>query len=153
MTAAMPSRIRFVWIWTTPISLKSLYKVIRSLRDSVDGLHSVVEEFVVKHAQTKAHTQSEDAVRAWWMTLSADASWAEELVAVDPRWHGCVLWTPLSLADDPAAVKRLAHCLRIVLKFTKFSETRWCTVGSSCKALVVALSVGLERIVELARAK
>ena len=38
------------------------------------------------------------------------------------------------------------------MKLSKFCETRWCTVGNSCRALVASLSVGLYELAIMALA-
>eukprot|EP00972_Heterocapsa_arctica_P050325 7400110-Heterocapsa_arctica.AAC.1 len=38
-----------------------------------------------------------------------------------------------------------------LFKFRKFTDSRWCTAGAACKALVAGLAVGLGGLVDLIR--
>ena len=51
------------------------------------------------------------------------------------------------MANDTKLFEELPGALLYVWKFVRFSESRWCTVGVSCRTLVAGLLTGLESLV------
>ena len=133
--------------------LKDLHNVIEAARDASDALHACVPEFVNTRAKVSAIPVDEVGVRAWWTAIGAEPSWVEKLVEANPVWRNDVLYTNLPIVTEPSAVGRLVSCIRYVLKWKPFCESRWCTVGASCRCLVGALSVGFADIMNMVRSK
>ena len=134
-----------------PDLAKDLFKVVRSLRDHSTALHGVVEEFVLRYAKQAPNPDAMADAQPWWSALGLEPRWVETLSACNLVWHGDTLWTSLPVATEPTAREEVGACLHHLLRFHVFTETRWCAVGVSCRALVAALSVGLAEMVKLLR--
>ena len=130
-----------------PNELKSLHKITRSLRDVGSKLIDEVPAFVREHAAVAPVARDHDDVQSWWSTLTCEPTWAERLTKLDLHWWNGKLLSSVDLREDDEAMQEACQCLRYLLRFTKFCESRWCTIGPACRALVAALSVGLEALV------
>ena len=49
-------------------------------------------------------------------------------------------------SGDSSVLETLSSVLLYVWRLTKFSDSRWCTVGRSCGALTIALLSGIESL-------
>ena len=73
------------------------------------------------------------------------------LAEINPYWHDGHLRVS-SVMDNGQATNanEVGDALLYIMKLHKFTETRWLTVGLSCRGLIASLSVGLPRLAELA---
>ena len=74
-----------------------------------------------------------------------------ELLTVNPLYDPATktLHVNKDLQGDPKWHARVTAAVLFRLRFQKFSDTRWAAVGARLRMLTLALSVGLERMVEL----
>ena len=50
-------------------------------------------------------------------------------------------------SNDPDLFEKLSGVLLFLWKFTKFADSRWCTVGVACRSLAAGLLTGVESLV------
>eukprot|EP00974_Lingulodinium_polyedra_P045233 4337733-Lingulodinium_polyedra.AAC.1 len=81
------------------------------------------------------------------MGLPADF---QDLVAVEWRllWSGDTLYVSDRVAAEPDIVEDITNCFLSVLCTQAWSDSRWLTVGRSCRNLCVAQMLGLAGLVQ-----
>ena len=137
--------------WVTDKQMvKDLYVVIESCRNGFDLLTEYMPVFLVQHMVRSPAAYSKEAVAAWWRCMGVSADWVEHLADLNPIFRQGKLVVSEKIGGQVVSADLVADCLLYIFKFSKFSETRWCGVGQSCRALVSSLSVGLYPLAILA---
>jgi hypothetical protein len=132
--------------------MKRLHVAIESLRKGYDVLHRFLPSFVATHLTFVPSDSGDPRVLCYWLSLGLEQELAEELARLNLLWDGEMLLASVSCRDDPKVLERISTLLLGVFKFRRFTSSRWISVGSSCRTLTAALSLGLGKIVQLARA-
>ena len=91
--------------------------------------------------------EDEDSVRQFWQALGVQPDWLDTLVEVDPRWDGTKIVINASLQNRSDALEATVAVILYLWRWQQFSESRWCTIGASCRALIVSVVAGLEAVV------
>ena len=137
------------WVYDKA-QLKDMYIVIESCRNSYDLLDKFMPQFLAKHMVAVDTPYDRGEVAAWWRCMGAGADWVDRLVDINPWWHMGQLRVSKTVEGKAVSGDQVAEVLLYIFKFRTFVETRWCTVGHSCRGLVGALSVGLYELALLA---
>ena len=132
--------------------LKSLHVVVESARNAYDLLVSTMPSFLVQKLHRVHEPYDREEVAAWWRSMGAGADWVDTLVDVNPIFHNGQLKVSHQAGGVLVSAALVGDCLLYIMKLSKFCETRWCTVGNSCRALVASLSVGLYELAIMALA-
>ena len=131
--------------------MRDIYIGIESLRRSQDLIQEYMFEWLGKVRRAR-EDQGEDWVnrrRQVWLGLSVDMETADLLAAdLQVYWDGNTLWTLRGALQDRDVVSALASALLACWRFQKFSDSRWLTVGSSARNLVVGFLTGIESLVK-----
>ena len=130
--------------------LKDLYVVIESCRSSFDLLVEYLHVFLARHMERSTAVYSKDEVAQWWRAMGVAADWVELLTNLNPTWRQGKLMVSDKIDGKRVSADLVADCMVYLFRFSKFSQTRWCGVGHSCRALICALSVGLYPLALLA---
>ena len=56
------------------------------------------------------------------------------------------------LVEDPQGFEKVASMVMLMLRWRKFNESRWATLGPACRSLLCASCIGLSELVAVARA-
>lgn len=131
--------------------LKDLHIAVESLRNSMDMLQAFLMPFLVKHVQRATTPHCEEDVARFWIALGAEPEWAERLGKVNPWFRDDILWVSINVEGSTTALELVGNCLLYIFKFRRFTDSRWCTIGPSCRILTGALAVGLNALVSLVR--
>ena len=135
-------------------TLKSLHIVIESVRNSFSLLQVRMPLFLTEclrlddgsdyDAQTLYHE---------WVNLGCDSHIAELIAHLHLRWEPSrqKLWVAAKHSEDLGLVEKVSFVLMSVMKFRRFTESRWLTLGESSRTLLCALLLGLDGLVELTR--
>ena len=70
---------------------------------------------------------------------------------ITPHWHDGHFWVSHQLQGDPAAMDKISAVCLYMFRWRKFTESRWCSIGTCCRAVLCSLFVGLEQLVSLTR--
>ena len=132
--------------------VKDLHIVTLSLRNSFKILHSHVHSFLMSHLQFDHVAHNFDEVAEFWQTTGIEADMIELVVDVNPWWRNGALWVSGQLEGKPDVLEKVAAVVVYMFKWRKFSDTRWCTIGTSCRDLLRSLCVGLEQLAAITRA-
>ena len=133
-------------------SLCELHIVVESLRNSFDLLVTRLPQFLLEHLGFSEDAYSWDAVASFWRVLGVGPDMVEMLADINPWWADGKLWVNGQLAADPDCVEKVSHTLLYLIKWRRFCDSRWCTVGPCCRTLLCGLCVGLEAWVAMVRA-
>lgn len=79
--------------------------------------------------------------------LGHNDKWTGILCGMQIRFEGGSLCLAASLADDDTAVDRATAALLHLWRFRPWSDSRWCGVGASSRALLGCLLCGMESLV------
>ena len=133
--------------------LKDLYIVVESLRNSFTILQASMRKFLIKYLSFRPEGATTGAAAAWfWQVMGVEVDMMEAVLEVSPWWEGERLWVNSELANDRGNLGKITTVLQYLFKWRKFTETRFLSVGSSCRGVVASLAVGLSALVEIARA-
>ena len=123
--------------------LKDVYVVIESCRSAFDLLHEYLPVFLARHMEVSASAYDKDGVAAWWRCMGVGAEWADLLAEVNPMYGRGKLLVSEMVYGKVVSADQVGDILLYICMFSKFSTTRWCSVGKSCRSLFAAVSVGL----------
>ncbi len=140
------------WLVTDPADVvKRLHITIESLRTSYDLLEAHLVHFISKNLAIEEGPPEQPEAYSFWVALGVEADVAEELARLGLRWHQGKLQCHCLQAESDV-VSTIYGLFLYVFRFKKFTDSRWVTVGDSCRSLVAALELGLALVVQLIRA-
>ena len=135
----------------SPEVVQNLHIAIESLRNSALHLQWHLCPFLEEALAFDRTPYSRDQVYEFWTTLGVGADVVDELVDLSPWYTGGRLWVAGQCENDPQLLERVSRVFMYLLRLKRFTESRWCTAGPSCRALVACLSVGLDGLVAAVR--
>ena len=86
------------------------------------------------------------------MSLHVDPDVAQYLVDLGLWWRGGKLQVKRSAVARDDFMDTIKMCMLSVFRFQRFTDSRWITIGESCRSLVASLALGLSGLVHLVRA-
>ena len=133
-----------------PDLLKDLYVVIESCRSGYDLMEAVMQQFLTKHMETRTDRYDPNIVADYWQVLDVDESWMDMVVGINPFWSDGRLLVSETLDGQAVTLDMVSDCLLYLMKLHKFTETRWLSVGKSCRGLLASVTVGLPHLAAMA---
>ena len=130
--------------------LKDLHVVIESCRNSWDLLVEYIPTFLIQYLERDDTPYDKEACAQWWRCIGAGADWVDVLVDVNPFFHLGKLRVSAKIGGKTTPANLVGDCMVYIMKLSMFCQTRWLTVGKSCRSLVASLSVGLAELGALA---
>lgn len=131
---------------------KKLYITIESLRNGFSLLHQHLPGFVSGAVQfTDSDGCSSDDEFNFWVALGVDPDIARQFSEMHLEWDGEHLLVDRSFEGVSGLHNNLCSCLLSVFAFSKFTDSRWCSVGPSCRSLLAGTSVGLQGLLQRIR--
>ncbi|CAE8616190.1 unnamed protein product, partial [Polarella glacialis] len=126
--------------------VRSCFISIESLRNSFGQLVSHLEGGWL---QGKIEFEQWDGldIGELWSVLGVEPDWAERLTDMQVRWGGGLLKVAPRYQSDPALIESLSACFLHIWAFRKFSDSRWISLGRSCRVLLASMVLGLEALV------
>ena len=86
-------------------------------------------------------------LRFIWQLLGHSDAWVDILTRLQIRFESGALFVAEALEQDDDVIDQITACLLHLWKFRSWSESRWCGVGVSSRALMGCLMCGLEALV------
>ncbi|CAK0909364.1 unnamed protein product [Prorocentrum cordatum] len=129
--------------------LRRVHIAVESLRNSYTQLMRWMPLLVASIDVVPAEEcLPEETLRALWGVLGVPGVLLEELVG----WRLCCVGGKLQATtavhgDVPDFFDRISYCIASLWKFTKFSESRWVSVGWACKRVACAILSGVDIVV------
>ena len=132
---------------------KKLFICVASLRNSFDLLLRFLHDFIVSHLSPQPRVVQRSTSYAFWVDLGVETGIAQLLSDLGLLWvNGSLVCAQDALADHNV-VADAEHCFKGVLKLKAFSDSRWVTMGVSCRTLLAGRQLGLDELVGEVRAE
>ena len=139
----------FEWL-TDEGLMKTVFIVIESIRNGHSLLEAEVGRWigrVVKWADEDELMSPMEAT-ALWSSLGVEPKWADHLVHLGLVFRGGQLLVNKAHRGKPEVWGDILNCVRHGLKFSQFSDSRWCTIGRSCRQVLHAQMLGLDSLMD-----
>ena len=130
---------------------KKLHIVIESLRNGYDLLQKALPGFLTQSLSLVDEASSPGYSEEFWASLCIEPVVLQDLVELGLRWSAGRLQIYESAASGSDFMEKLTACMMSVFRFQRFTDSRWCTIGESCRSLVAGLAIGLEGLVDTVR--
>lgn len=134
--------------------LQDVYVVVESLRNCLDLLHGFLGGWLADHLHfvSEEDLDDVDALQEMWYALGVEPSVVEVLAGeLRLRWKRGRLEVAAPNLNTESLIGKVSFALLSIWHFRKFSESRWVTIGSSCRSLAAGLLTGLESLVATIR--
>ena len=141
--------------WMADTSLmKTAFIVIESLRNGFSELEKEISTWVVSVVHWVSSDELLDPMEltTLWGALGLEPKWADLLVELGLLWRGDRLLVHERHRGKDNIWTEIVNCLRHGLRFTQFSDSRWCTLGRACRQVLHAQLLGLNSLVKAALA-
>lgn len=138
-------------LWTGQ-DIQDLHVCMESLRNSFEILLGKLPKFLAEHMTFHREGQDPDKVIMFWRALGIEADMVERVSEVNPWWANGFLHVSAHLAEDVDVVEKVTFVIVYMTKWRRFCDSRWVTIGPSCRPLLWCLCIGLEQWVSLTRA-
>lgn len=130
--------------------LRDAYICAESLRNSWAAITTNLCEWIALRLSF-AEEMTMEGILEWaelWTSLSVEPETVEVLSStLQLRFQDGRLWVAKSVQDDPASVSTIAAALQATWRFTRWTESRFLSVGASSRTLVAGLLTGIEDLV------
>lgn len=127
--------------------VRDLHITIESLRNSIYTLSSHLRGFFSQAVAFDKEPYNRDEVYEFWVALGVGPDVADVMAELNPWFSSGHLWIAGQWEGHEQLEETLSRMLMYLLRLKRFTESRWCTAGPSCRALVGCLAVGLEELV------
>ena len=130
---------------------KNLYIAVDSLRSSFHMIHSMIAKFISQKVRFYPVEQccSPQTLQQLWLALGLDSALVEELVKLRLLYQDGHLQVLDAHLQDQELHESIHHCLLSVLRIRRFTSSRWCSMGASCRQLLASLLLGVGAIVDM----
>ena len=136
---------------STEESMKNLHVVIESLRNSFSLLHSHIYAFLSSCVCFRSRPHDQESARALWAAVGVEADAVSDFADIHPLWDGQRLWVSQELEGSEEALPKLSFLLLKAFRWQRFTQSRFLTLGSSTRALIASLLLGLDELVRITR--
>ena len=117
-----------------------------SSEETLKGIHIAIESLAFRDTSHDA-----EEARSLWSALGVEADVLADFVEVHPLWDGHSLWVSQHLEGSEETLSKVTFLLLKVFRWQRFTQTRFLTLGSSTRALLASLLVGLDSLVSITR--
>jgi hypothetical protein len=131
--------------------LKELVVGVEALRNGYSTLHEYLAGWLSQRVRfVAAPCAPPELLAKLWVTLGVAAEEAEDLGRLGLMWRAGGLEVVAEREPTPELFGELSGHLLGLWLFTKFTDSRWVTVGKSCRTLLVAQLTGVGDLVDFA---
>ena len=138
---------------TDATTLDDLHIVVESIRNTFASLREHIPAFL--HQNLRCHEPPQpatDEVRMVWALLGVEPSWIEHIASLNPVWSGGCLYINDCEDQEQSTIEQVSHLFFYLMRWRKFTQSRWGSIGTSCRALVATTLLGLPTLVSMTRA-
>ena len=130
--------------------LHDLHIVCLSLRNGFEMMADALPEFCLQHVVFGATAFDPAPVEHYWRVLGSDEEWLPVLTQLNPWWYQGQLQVFHEFNGKPTTLSLVQDVVLYVMRIVIFTQTRWTSVGASCRGLLGSLSVGVYELALLA---
>ena len=128
--------------------LTDLFVVVESLRNGFSFLIAELHRFIATRIKF-IDADSEEAYHpadatSLWAILEGEPEWNEAIVDLGLRYRNGKLLVDARHRDDRSVFGKIGSIIMYSMRFVKFSDSRWCTLGRCCRVLAFGSRLGLE---------
>ena len=132
--------------------LRDLFVAIESVRNSYDMLHDHLPSWIKRRAMfVDARDEEVEQALTLWVALGVESEYADVLANLALRFRNGHLEVARAWEGDDSVWDRVAVAILHVMRFRKFADSRWVTVGRSCRSVVASLLLGLDDLIDMVR--
>ena len=132
--------------------LKELHVAIESLRHTFSDLIDHLYPFLLQHIEFRSSPHSQDEARQYWAALGIEAPMLDRFAVVHPLFSSGRLWIAQHLREDTDMLAEVSFLLLFLCRWSRYTESRFASLGHSTRALLASQSAGLDQLVSLTRA-
>ena len=125
---------------------RNMFICIESLRQSFDELVIHAPGWIARSLRYE-NSPSPDGLRRLWTLCDLSSEWVDQLVELELRFEDGVLKVHTRWQDDLELPDMLMTVLLYIWRWRRFSDSRWVTLGASCRCLLASLCCGLQDFV------
>ena len=137
-------------LWSGQV-IQDLHICMEALRNSFETLLGKLPAFLSQHLAFHTEHQDPDKVMSFWRAVGIEADMLERVCEISPWFADGFLWVSAHLAEDEDAIAKVTFVLVYMCQWRRFCDSRWVTIGPSCRPLLWCLCIGLEQWVSLTR--
>ena len=131
---------------------KKLYIVVSSYRNSFDLLFRYLPDWAALKLHFQERIVDEATHYQFWLDMGVECIVAEQIAELGLGWESGRLVVDIAHRGKDFVMSQVLHVLKSLLKFKKFSDSRWVTMGISSGAVSLCHVVGLGELVKTIRA-
>ena len=138
---------------TNQDQMKDLYVVISSIRSSYSILMENLGEWLptVLEFVDESALEPEQTLRQLWISLDLEDDLVNELLRFRLLSKHGKLFVRREFRDEVGLLDALHATLMGVWRFAKFSDSRWLSIGPSCRAVVSSVLCGVHALIQWCR--
>ena len=125
-------------------TMKDMFIVIESVRNAYSEILRHLMDWLREVVVFDPTPYDEAEVTEFWTALGVDADVCEEMASLNPVWRGGHLYVSVDRACDENLLERLSGAALYVFRFKRFTESRWTTIGDSCRTLCASIAFGIQ---------
>jgi hypothetical protein len=127
-------------------TLKNAYITMESLRNAFDELETNCRPWI----RSCLHYEDWglDCISELWTVLGISGEWLETLVELQLRFESGMLLVASAFEGNPDTENLVYHCMMHLWQFSKFTDSRWVTLGCASRSLLASTLVGLHSLVQ-----
>lgn len=132
--------------------LKNCFAIIASLRNSY---HQIANHLSGWISGVLSYADWEYEPYGLWVMLGVDAGIMELMVSLELRWDedSGRLLVAERWRNNPDTALVVRTAIMGVMKYKKWSESRWVTIGTNCRAVVASLLLGMPSLIHYIRTR
>ncbi len=132
---------------------KSLYVSVAALRQSFNLLLAKLPVFVAgRLSPVEDMAYDNESWYQFFMCMGVEQSLATRLCQLGLHYADNMLKFHASFKHDPNLASDVVALLTSLFTFRQFTDSRWVTIGCSCRTFVASHALGLAELVSLVRA-
>ena len=125
---------------------KALHITIASVRNGYSLLQTHLQTFLMTSLAVDDHDVTDTTpVYRFWVSCGLESDLADRLATLNLRFVDGYLRVGKMAAHAGDFLESVSYCLVSVARFKAFSDSRWISMGESCRSLMCSLLLGLER--------
>jgi hypothetical protein len=134
-------------------AVKRMWVSIAALRNAYDLLHRYLPAFISQALRVSEEPFDQHSVYSFWVTLGVESEVADILASMNLHWAAGQLWVSVGAQGLGNIAERIAPAMLAVFRFKQFTNSRWITIGDSCRSLMASMALGLQGLVEFIRSE
>jgi len=124
---------------------RTLWSVVSALRHAFDLLMGCLASFVVENlVWVDEQLGSQDELYSFWTVLGLPSDLADDMAQLGIFWRNGRLQVHRSHIDEEDVIGRITFIYLSVSRFRAWSNSRWVSMGDTCRSLIALQCLGLE---------